>query len=40
MDGYLYILHGLKGLKYYKSPLMGILVTFTIKGLDCNEYTF
>ncbi|RBP28790.1 MULTISPECIES: hypothetical protein [Bacillus] len=26
--------------KYHKNPLMGILVTFTIKGLDCNEYTF
>ncbi|ABY43616.1 hypothetical protein [Bacillus mycoides] len=27
-------------LKYHKNPLMGILVTFTIKGLGCNEYTF
>lgn len=27
-------------LKYYKNPLMGILVIFTIKGLGCNEYTF
>lgn len=26
--------------KYHKNPLMGILVTFTIKGLGCNEYTF